>query len=136
MALASVVAFPASVSAGEPFPTAEVTSTACGDGGGIITVNIADESSETYDVLLDGEFAPLGEEITDTDEGTDPFLIGPLPDGDYNVQVIWNTDGGDQTILDEDVTIDCVEDPAPEPEPEPTPEPEAAPVTAAPTYTG
>jgi hypothetical protein len=139
-ALLWAVVFAGGVSAGQTqqVPTAEITTTTCGDGGGTITVNIFDEVSYTYDVLLDGEVVPGGDGRTDTDEGEDPQLIGPLEDGTYTVEVIWNeAPDGPDSILEEEVTVDCVTDETTPPTTAPpAPEPETAPVVASPTYTG
>jgi hypothetical protein len=140
-ALLWAVAFAGSVSAGQTqpaVPTAEVTSTTCGDAGGTITVNIFDDFAYTYDVLLDGTVVPGGDGRTDTDEGEDPMVIGPLADGTYTVTVIWNEAPDEpDAILEEEVTVDCVTDETTPPTTAPAaPEPETAPVVASPTYTG
>lgn len=107
-ALAAIVAFTGVAFAGETAPTAEATAS-CSGGDGIITVNITDDSSETYDVIIDDEVVDEG--VTDTDEGTEPLVYTGFADGVYSVVVFWNEDESD--VLDTDVTVDCVADETP-----------------------
>lgn len=74
------------------------------DGPGYIRVSIVDDFSTTYNVYIDDVL--VDEAVTDSDGGT--YGYGPYDDGVHNVRVFWN--GGEQDILDVDLTVDCVPD--------------------------
>lgn len=118
-------------------PQASVT-TECLDQGeflsavdaGLILVTIVDDSSERYDVTIDG--VVVAAEITDTDGAPMPF--GPYADGTHTVSVFWRD--GETTILDTEVDIECAPVPTTlAPTTTEAPTTTAAPTTAAPTTT-
>jgi hypothetical protein len=83
----------------------------CVDGEGVVLVDIFDDFSATYEVILylgNDEVDFVGP-VTDTDEGEDTIEFGGLADGTYTVLVDWIE--GFRFVFDGDVTVDCTSDP-------------------------
>jgi hypothetical protein len=82
----------------------------CVDGEGVVLVDIFDDFSATYEVILylgDDEVDFEGP-VTDTDEGENTIEFGGLADGTYTVLVDWIE--GFRFVFDGDVTVDCTPD--------------------------
>ena len=82
----------------------------CIDGEGVVLVDIFDDFSADYDVLLflGEDLVDSALDITDTDEGENTVVFGPLDDGIYTVQVEWLNE--ELQVFDGEVTVACVPD--------------------------
>lgn len=138
--VAGLLALAAPASAGGQIVQSASATAFCDGGEGGIDVEIFDNFSTEYDVFIfqgDVEVDSVLN-VTDTDEGLDPIIFAPLPDGVYTVEVLEVE--GDFQFFD-DVTVDCVPevpvtDPAP-PVTDTTPAPAPAVAAAAsPRFTG
>ena len=140
--VAGLLAFAAPASAGGQIVQSASATAFCDGGEGGIDVEIFDNFSTEYDVFIfqgDVEVDSVLN-VTDTDEGLDPIIFAPLPDGVYTVEVLEVE--GDFQFFD-DVTVDCgppPEVPVTEPAPPvtdtaPAPAPAVA-AAASPRFTG
>ena len=131
LAAASAVLVPASLThAGKQLPPPAADAVAsCDAGEGFITVTIVGiEGSWDFDIDIDGT-------EVDGEVLADEYTYGPYADGEYLVTVDWvqGPELGENLILDEVVTVDCVSDTVPPdttPDTTPATEPAATETTA------